>query len=164
MNLVISKYKELIKKNNKIYSQKIINDIKRIHNADISEIACVGSREGIYIDIDGDIFPCSYHTSSKELSIGNIYNGINYKKIIDNGWYAKPVDSYSACRNCWMKHLCSGSCFAIKWLENKNTDVPSEYLCKTYDIYWSAIIKLYIQVYPEIVSGNNINFFELKEP
>lgn len=163
MNLITKKYKELIKKNNIIYSKKIINDIKRIHYADASEIACVGSREGLYIDIEGDIFSCSYNTSSKELSVGDIYKGINYEKIVENGWYAKPVDSYSACKDCWMKHLCSGSCFAIKWLENKNTDEPSEYLCKTYNIYWSSIIKLYIQVYPEIVSGNNINFIEWKQ-
>lgn len=57
-----------------------------------------------------------------------------------------------------MKYLCSGSCFAIKWLENKNTEKPSDYLCKTYNINWSAIIELYIHIYPVIISGNNINF------
>jgi len=160
MNLIVEKYIELIQNNYKIYSTKILNDIKRIHFGDASEIACVGSREGIYIDIEGDIFPCSYHTSSKELSIGDIYNGIDYDKIIENSWYAKPVDEYPACKDCWLKHICSGSCFAIKWLENKDTNKPSDYLCKTYNIYWSSIIKLYIQIHSEIVSGNNINFIE----
>ena len=162
MNLITERYKKLITNNHKIYAEKIINDIKRIHYGEATEIACVGSREGFYIDIEGDIFPCSYHTSSKELSIGNIYKGIDYNKIIENGWYAKHVDNYPDCRDCWLKHLCSGSCFAIKWLENKNTDKPSEYLCKTYRIYWSSIIKLYIQIYSEIISGDNINFIDWK--
>ncbi len=161
MELIIAKYRELIEGNQKIYAGKIINDIKRIHTGDAAaDIACIASREAFYMDIDGSIYPCSYQTSSKELSVGDIYKGIDYEKIIANDWYAKPVDSYEACKNCWMKYLCSGSCFAIKWLENKNTNEPSEYLCKTYNIYWSAIIKLYIQLYPVIISGENINFLE----
>lgn len=158
--IIIQNYSKLIKNNKKIYSGKIINDIKRIHYGNANKIACEGARGSFFIDIDGDIYTCSYHNSSKELSVGNIYTGINYDKIINNNWYAKSVDDYPVCNNCWMKYLCSGSCFAIKWLENKNTNEPSEYLCKTYDIYWSSIIKLYIQIYSEIVSGNNINFIE----
>ncbi|WP_421920092.1 radical SAM protein [Marinifilum sp.] len=160
MEFVIAKYRDLIEDDHKIYSDKIINDIKRIHLGDAANIACVGSRGGFYMDIEGGIYPCSYQTSSKELSVGNIYKGIDYEKIIANDWYAKPVDSYEACKDCWMKYLCCGSCFAIKWLENKNTNQPSEYLCKTYDIYWKSIIKLYIQLYPVIISGENINFLE----
>lgn len=56
-----------------------------------------------------------------------------------------------------MKYLCSGSCFAVKWLVNKNTDNPSEYLCETYNIYWKAIITLYIQI-SSFVNEDNVNF------
>jgi radical SAM protein with 4Fe4S-binding SPASM domain len=163
MDFVVEKYAELIKKNNYIFADKILNDIIRIHFGDTKGIACGGSRDGFYMDIDGDLFPCSYHTSSKELSVGNIYTGVNYDKIIENKWYAQPVDNYETCRDCWMKYLCSGSCFAIKWLENNNTETPSEYLCKTYDIYWSAIIKLYILIYPYIINGENVNFKDLND-
>lgn len=90
--------------------------------------------------------------------VGNIIKGIAFKKIKTYEWYAKKVDSYNACKDCWMKHLCSGSCFAIKWLENNNTNNPSEYLYKSYDIYWSAIIRLYIQIYPTISDNQNLNF------
>ncbi len=163
MNLVVEKYVELIRSNNTIYSLKIKNDIERIHYGDTKAVACVGAREGIYIDMDGSIFPCSYHSKSKELSVGYIYVGIDYDKIIENKWYAQPVDNYETCRDCWMKYLCSGSCFAIKWLENNNTETPSEYLCKTYDIYWSAIIKLYILIYPDIIEGKNVNFKDIND-
>lgn len=163
MNLVVEKYTKLIKRNNIIFADKLLNDIKRIHFGDTKGIACGGSIDGFYIDIDGNVYPCSYHTSSKDLSVGDIYTGINYDKIIENKWYAQPVDKYESCKNCWMKYLCSGSCFAIKWLENKNTEIPSKYLCKTYDIYWRAIIKLYILNYPDIIEGKNVNFKEIND-
>jgi len=158
LNIVIKNYRKLIEDNQKIFATKLITDLKRIHYGEVSKIGCIASRESFFIDIEGSIFPCSYHSSSKDLSVGNIYTGIDYEKIIKNNWYAKPVDNYSTCKVCWMKYLCSGSCFAIKWLENKNTEKPSDYLCKTYNIYWSAIIELYIHIYPVIISGNNINF------
>ena len=57
-----------------------------------------------------------------------------------------------------MKYLCSGSCIAFKWIESKNTDIPSSYICKMNDAYWKGIIKLYINVYPIIKAGDNPNF------
>ena len=156
--IVINNYRKLIEDNQKIYAYKLITDLKRIHYGQINKNACSASRGGFFMDIDGSIFTCSYHCSSIDLSVGNIYTGIDYEKIIKNKWYAQLVDNYSTCKVCWMKYLCSGSCFAVKWLENKNTEKPSEYLCKAYNIYWSAIIKLYTQIQPVIISGNNINF------
>lgn len=159
-DIVISYYKKLIEDNRKINATKLLIDLKRIHYGAVNKNGCVASKEGFFVDIDGSIFPCSYHSSLKDLSVGDVYTGIDYEKIIQNKFYAKFVDNYPTCTVCWMKYLCSGSCFAIKWLENKSTDEPSEYLCKTYNIYWSAIIKLYIQLYPMIINGKNINFIE----
>jgi radical SAM protein with 4Fe4S-binding SPASM domain len=158
MDSVIKEYRKLIEDNHKIYAVKIINDLKRIHYGAINKIACSATINGYFVDIDGGIFTCSYHSGSEDVSIGNIYTGIDYEKIIKNSYYAKPVDDYPTCKVCWMKHLCAGSCFARKWLEHKNTDDPSQYLCKTYNIYWNAIIKLYIQLHPVIISGDNVNF------
>ncbi|WP_418500652.1 radical SAM protein [Culturomica massiliensis] len=163
MDDVIHVYKKLIEDNQKIYALTIIEDLKKIHYGIVNKNGCGACKKCFYIDIDGDIFPCSYHSSSKDLSVGNIYKGIDYDKIIKNEFYAKPVDEYTACKNCWMKYLCSGSCFALKWLENKDTTQPSDYLCKSYDIYWSAIIKLYTMVFSSISSGKNVNFISLEK-
>jgi uncharacterized protein len=158
MDSVIKEYRKLIEGNHKIYANKIIADLKKIHYGAVNKIACSASINGYFIDIEGSIFTCSYHSGSKNVSVGNIYTGIDYEKIIKNSYYAKQVDDYSTCKVCWMKYLCAGSCFAKKWLEHKNTDDPSEYLCKTYNVYWNSIIKLYIQLHPVIMSGNNVNF------
>lgn len=158
LSTIIKKYRHLIESNQKIYAIKLIDDIKRIHYRKVNKNGCAASKEGFHIDIDGNIYSCTYHSSSKDISVGDIYNGVDYQKIINDQWYAKPVNDYPVCKKCWMKYLCSGSCFAIKWLENKDTNIPSSYLCKTYNIYWKAIITLYVQVYPAIINGKNINF------
>ena len=39
----------------------------------------------------GDMYSCSCHNSSKELSIGSIYKGIDYKKIVKRGIILKML-------------------------------------------------------------------------
>lgn len=145
-------YERIINVNQKIYSMKIINDLLRIHYGLTANYACVATIEGVYIDMNGGIFPCSYNSSSKELNIGNIYDDIDYQKAIDLGYYSKHVDSYKDCSSCWIKYLCSGSCFAIKWLVNNRTDIVSKYLCNIYKMYWEMIIRLYIKTYRSLIA------------
>jgi len=87
MGIVINYYRKLIEGNHKIYATKLITDLERIHYGAVNKNGCVASKEGFYIDIDGSIFPCSYHSSSKDLSVGDIYQGIDYEKIIKNNHY-----------------------------------------------------------------------------
>lgn len=155
---VCAYYQKIIESGDKIYASKILEDLKRIHYGVINKNGCIAAKEGIYVDMQGDIYSCSCHNSSKELSIGSIYKGIDYEKIVKEGHYPKNVNEYEACRSCWMKYLCSGSCIAFKWIETKNTGIPSSYICKMNDAYWKCIIELYISVYPIIKAGNNPNF------
>lgn len=151
-------YRKKIESGIKIYASKIIEDLKRIHYGVINKNGCIAAKEGIYVDMQGDIYSCSCHNSCKELSIGSIYRDIDYEKIIKGEHYPKNVNEYETCRSCWMKYLCSGSCIAFKWIESKNTNIPSSYICKMNDAYWTNIIKLYISVYPIIKAGENTNF------
>lgn len=111
-----------------------------------------------FIDIHGDIYSCSCHNSSRDISVGNIKTGIDYEKIRTYGYYPKNVEEYSSCRFCWLRYLCSGSCMASKWIESQDTDMPSKYLCAIGNVYWESIIKLYVSIYPYI--RGNINFLE----
>lgn len=94
--------------------------------------------------------------SCKELCIGNIHEGIDYEKIDNQNFYPKEVDCYEKCKDCWLRHLCSGSCIAAKWLESKDTTMPSVYHCALNKMYWEAIIRIFIQIQPYI--KNNVNF------
>ena len=141
-----------------IFARKILEDVKRIKCRTISFIGCSAAINSFYFNLKGDIYVCSSHNSCKELCVGNIRDGIDYDKIETNSYYPKIVESYDGCKKCWLRHLCSGSCLAAKWLESKDTSKPSEYHCQLNKIYWEAIIKIYILVRPYI--KGNINFMD----
>lgn len=151
-------YKQKILNNEIIYFDRLIFDIKRIHYGLKNDIACKASIHGYNIDIDGDIYSCPMGASSKQLSIGNIYNGLNYKKIVDKQLYAKSVDEIETCKSCWVRYLCSGGCFALNISQNADRDKPHLYMCRIQQKYWSEIIKLYIEILPQIKSGEIIYF------
>lgn len=158
MDAVCQMYARLIRQNKMLFCKTIINDLKRIHRGTIFSYGCKAVRNGVYINLDGDIYTCTYHSSSEQLKIGSIYRQIDYEKVKANGYYAQPVDSYTKCKQCWMKHLCAGACFAIKWLETGNTYTPSDYTCQLNEVYWCFIIKLYVRVIDCIADGQNLNF------
>lgn len=153
---LIDYYVKRIKDNKYIYARKIIDDIKRIKYRSVSYTGCSAGINSFYINMKGEIYVCSSHNSCQELCVGNISEGIDYEKIIKQNYYPKDVNSYSKCKYCWMRYLCSGGCLATKWLETKTTTNPSEYQCILNSIYWEAIIKIFIQISPYI--KGNINF------
>jgi len=154
---VIDKYIHKIKNNQKIFSLKIFNDLRKIHKRTWRNKGCKACYNSIYIEMNGDIYPCLYHAGKDVVSMGNIYTGIDFKTIIEKERYAKNIDEYPACKECWLKYICGGGCFAIKWIVNGNTTEPHQYLCKYLDMYWKNIIRLYIETYKFITDEKNIN-------
>ncbi len=154
--VLVDYYVQRIKGNKIVFARKILEDIKRIQCRTVSFIGCSAGINSFYFNLKGEIYVCSSHNSCKELNVGNIHDGIDYDKIEANNYYPKLVESYYDCKNCWLRHLCSGSCIAAKWLDSKDTTKPSEYHCLLNKTYWEAIIKIYIRVYPYI--KGNINF------
>ncbi len=156
MNALVDYYVQRIKDNKIVFARKILEDVKRIQCRTVSFVNCSAGINSFYFDLRGDIYVCSSHNSCKELSVGSIREGIDYDKIENENYYPRLVDSYDDCKNCWLRHLCSGSCIAAKWIESKDTTKPSEYHCLLNKTYWEAIIKLYILIRPYI--KGNINF------
>ncbi len=139
-------YKQRIENNCSVYADKLIKDIKRIHFGVTNGFACNASIDSIHIGISGSIYPCSYNSGSEELCIGTIYSGLDYDKIVKSKLYAKQVDCYDSCRECWIKYLCSGGCFGLKWVSGGETDKPTSYNCMIKKSYWEAVVKLYIRL------------------
>lgn len=154
--LLVDYYVHRIKGNKYIYARKLIEDVRRIQSRTITYTGCSAGINSFYFNLKGDIYICSSHNSCQELCIGNIYNGIDYEKIDRLNFYPKEVDSYEKCKDCWLRHLCSGSCIAAKWLDSKDTTQPSAYHCAINNVYWESIIEIYIQVQPYI--KDNVNF------
>lgn len=147
-----------ISNNHMLYNERIISDLHTIHYGLVKEYACGASICGYNIDLDGNIYSCSLNSSSKSYAIGTLYSGIDYDKIRNEGFYSKNVNQNNTCRECWAKYLCGGGCFALNKLKMGDTSIPYKYLCDVLKIYWEELIKLYIQVHPDIVSGKNVNF------
>lgn len=158
LDLVVEYYIKLIKNGQYIYARKIIEDINRIRTRSTMYIACEAGINSFYFDMRGDIYICSCHNRNKELSVGNIYDGIDYNKIDKLNLYPKEVEEYRECNECWLKYLCAGSCVAAKWADNEDTLIPSKYQCSLNEVYWIAIIKIYIGAH-EYLEGN-INFLK----
>lgn len=155
-SLLVDYYVSRIKNNKYVYARKLIEDIRRIQCKTTSYTGCSAGINSFYFNLKGDIYVCSSHNSCKELCVGNIHNGIDYEKIDKHNFYPKEVDRYEKCKDCWLRHLCSGSCIAAKWLESKDTTIPSAYHCALNKVYWEAIIRIFIQIQPYI--KNNVNF------
>lgn len=147
-----------ISNNKKLYSDRIISDLRTIHYGLVKKYACGASICGYNIDLDGYIYSCSLNSSTRSYAIGTLSTGIDYSKIRNEGFYSRNVNDNSTCRDCWAKYLCGGGCFALNKMKTGDSSVPYSYLCDVLKIYWEELIKLYIQVYPEIVGDNNVNF------
>lgn len=155
-SLLVDYYVSRIKNNKYVYARKLIEDIRRIRCKTTSYTGCSAGINSFYFNLKGDIYVCSSHNSCKELCVGNIHDGIDYEKIDKHNFYPKEVGRYEKCKDCWLRHLCSGSCIAAKWLESKDTTIPSAYHCALNKMYWEAIIRIFIQIQPYI--KNNVNF------
>lgn len=158
LDFLVDYYVQRIKENKYVYARKLIEDIKRILYRTTSFIGCSAGINSFYFNLKGEIYVCSCHNSCRELCVGDIHSGIDYEKIAKLSFYPKIVEEYDRCKDCWLRHLCSGSCIAAKWIENKDTTIPSKYNCALNAIYWEAIIHIYISIQPYI--KNNINFIE----
>ena len=84
---------------------------------------CIAGWGGLYINSEGDIYPCAY----LPLKLGNLFiDGLNFEKIFQH-----PVmkslrnrDKLQACRNCPLLNVCGG-CRAIAFL-----NMSGNYLAK----------------------------------
>jgi len=63
--------------------------------------------EQIVVNSKGEIYPCLYMVGNKDFCYGNIYRGIDRRKIRHD----IHVNQRGACKDCWARYLCGGTCF-----------------------------------------------------
>ncbi len=149
-----------VKLNKRIYSKKVMDALSNIHNQRIKSVGCNACLGAFHSDKKGNLFTCVYLTGNEETIVGNVYSGVNPNVIMDKELYAKHVNDYKECKNCRVRNLCGGGCFAVRYIENKDTNKHSKYLCRYYKIYWTKLIEMYVEVYDYITDNNNVNFIK----
>lgn len=72
---------------------------------------CGSGTEYLAVTPWGDLYPCHQFVGEEEFLLGNVYDGIKEKKIVDKfkhtSVYSKPD-----CKECFAKFYCSGGCSA----------------------------------------------------
>ncbi len=72
-------------------------------------VGCGSGTEYLAVDPDGKLFPCHQFVGQDKFKIGNVFEGIENKKIRKDfekcNIYSKP-----ACKKCWAKFYCSCGC------------------------------------------------------
>jgi len=112
-------------------------------------LPCSAGIDYFTITANGDIFSCAHLMNDAKYTIGNISEG-----VIDKSKYVPvEVDNIEECKDCWIKYLCIGSCFAQKISTGKtNYQAKQPHECELERIQWEFYIKLYyhiMQIAPE---------------
>ena len=72
---------------------------------------CGSGTEYMAVTPWGDLYPCHQFVGEEKFKLGDIWNGVDNKKIQDE-FMKCNVYARSECRDCWARLYCSGGCAA----------------------------------------------------
>lgn len=71
---------------------------------------CIPGKTRLFVNVDGDLYPCERVNETQAMCIGNIRDGFNLAKIEKLLNVATITEEQ--CKNCWAQHLCT-SCIKL---------------------------------------------------
>ena len=72
---------------------------------------CGSGTEYMAVTPWGDLYPCHQYVGDEKFKLGDIWSGVNNKKIQDE-FASCNVYAREECRDCWARLYCSGGCAA----------------------------------------------------
>ena len=94
---------------------------QKIKRESASKKICDAGTRKVFIDSNGDLYPCSLFASKPEFSIGNVFD----ESIIEL-WNNPQLDCFRQgfetdviCKDCELLFLCNGGCPALTYLHTK---------------------------------------------
>ena len=92
---------------------------------------CGSGTEYMAVTPWGDLYPCHQFVGEEKFCLGNIYEGVKNKNLINEfktcNAYARPE-----CKDCWAKLYCSGGCAANAYHATGSIKGTYEYGCKLF--------------------------------
>ena len=92
---------------------------------------CGSGTEYMAVTPWGDLYPCHQFVGDEKFKLGDIFNGVNNKKIIDE-FLACNVYARKECKDCWAKLYCSGGCAANAYHATGKITGVYDYGCKLF--------------------------------
>jgi len=90
---------------------------------------CYPAERKIFVNVDGDFYLCErIHIAGP--SIGNIYTGLDYKKLKDVYINEYGKESIGDCSNCWANRLC-GACYMDSYAGQKFNLKKKKFRCES---------------------------------
>lgn len=80
-------------------------DKTRIYSSWHHNGPCIAGVHRLFVDVYGDFYPCEKVSENKVLSIGNVEDGIETKKVID--FLNIGTLSEKNCKSCWAMRFCN---------------------------------------------------------
>jgi uncharacterized protein len=90
---------------------------------------CGAGHEYVAVTPDGDIYPCHQFVGNEDFLMGDIYNGMNNKKM-EQEFKAAHIYNKPKCKDCWARFYCSGGCQANNFNFNGDMHIPYEIGCE----------------------------------
>ncbi|WGX77866.1 radical SAM protein (plasmid) [Paraclostridium bifermentans] len=129
-------------KNNMMFMQQL----SYIHNSQIRTTACGAGHNLNAISINGDIYPCQRFVGTKEVLLGNVFNGYNSQlDFVEN----VTINNFKTCNECWIRNLCVGGCVHDNFAFNKNLNLPYDPQCEYRKKIVTEAIKIYLRLSDE---------------
>ncbi|MCX8131605.1 MAG: radical SAM protein [Clostridia bacterium] len=116
-------YLKMILNGNDYMGKIIIRLILR----DAAVYRCMAGRNKLSFAANGDIYPCDSFVGKAEFKLGNIFDGVDEKKV--DAFYDMLIFNRSACKNCWANIICGGDCYYNSYLKNSDIKEPDRAFC-----------------------------------
>jgi len=89
---------------------------------------CGAGFEYFAVTPTGGIYPCHQFVGEKNFLMGNVFEGIKEKDMVEL-FRSAHIFSKPRCRECWARFICSGGCHASAYHFNGNLFEPYETAC-----------------------------------
>ncbi len=109
---------------------------KRIHG-------CGAGVEYMVTSPDGSLYPCHQFDGIEEMKLGNVWEGVQNKKLQEQFKKANFLFNKKECATCWARFYCSGGCLANNYVMNHDIFKPYNVGCATQKMRIEAA--LYVQ-------------------
>lgn len=119
------------------FADKDLRNISILEKDYHENCTCKGGISNFHIYVNGLLYPCSFVVNEKQFCIGDIWNGLNRKKIkVLQKNYIEPMPECDGCDNA--KYCLSYKCRYLNWSLLSELNKPVPIICQFENMKWCS--------------------------